>query len=87
MFLRSKPNTIDQAHKQLGCSVVLQAIKDYFDAKSEKEKRRILEDLCSDWMILISDGMSEITARKLLSDPQGIEARIKSNEETEKLIC
>lgn len=82
MFVKSKPNTVDQAHKQLGYAVVLQAIKDYFDPKFKKKKIKIIQELCSDWMIFISDGLSEIAAQKLLSDPKAIENRINNLSET-----
>lgn len=82
MFVKTKPNPIDLAHQQLGYAVVFQAIKDYFDTKSENEKIGIIRDLCSEWMISISDGLSKIAAQKLLSDPKAIEKRINNLSET-----
>ena len=84
----NKVNPIDKAHQQLGYSVTLQAIKDFFKARTEAQRNAIIKELKSDWMILISNGMSEIAAQKLLSNPDEIEARLKDKDEEEKkLLC
>lgn len=62
--------------KQLAAAIMLQAAKDYFNT-SENGKKVIINDLCSEWMLFLTDGQSEIISEKLLSDPEGIKTRIK----------
>lgn len=87
MFTVNKPNPIDTAHQQLGYSVTLQAVKDFFKARTEAQRNAIIKDLNSEWMILISNGISEIAAQKLLTNPDEIEKRLNNEEKDEVLLC
>lgn len=92
MFVQPPKNPINEAYKQLGFAIVLQAVKDYF-AFPEASKRVIIKDLKSDYLNFITNGTAKVVAEKLLKEPKAIKERlrkedVKANKNTEeKMIC
>jgi hypothetical protein len=71
-------------YKQLGYAIALQAIRDFFKTNSERSKAKIIKDLKSPYMDLLTNGLSIILAEKLETNPAEIEARIKKQESEEE---
>lgn len=81
----------DYAIKQLAAAVMLQAVKDYFNApdtirKTIMSKAQIIKDLRSRWMRELTDGMSVIVAKQLLTHPAEIYARVFKYESEDEAI-
>lgn len=56
--------------KELGCAVVLESIKEFFEEVDNVYKqRKIIRELCSEWMDWLSDGYSLMVARELKNNP------------------
>ena len=81
----------DQNIHNLACAIILRAVKDYFkkrkyatSKKTEdmflKKRKAILKDLRSDYMDLISGGMSVIVAEQLEKNPKQIFARLQRED-------
>jgi hypothetical protein len=68
-------NTIKN-YKQLGCAVVLQALKDFFDG-TDKQKKAIIKQLKSEWMNFISDNLAWRLAEELEKNPKEVKRRFK----------
>lgn len=67
----------DFAIRELACSVVMQAVRDYVSKNATRRKRQaILDDLRSEWMIFLSNGTSLLVAEKLEKEPEIIAERL-----------
>lgn len=62
-------------YRNLGCAIVLQATKDYFEETTEMQKA-ILKDLRSGHLIALSDGISLTVAEELENNPKSIAERL-----------
>lgn len=69
---------MDTSVKNLGAAIIMQAVKDYFNATSY-QKREIIKDLKSDWLDFITNGTSIIVAERLTTNPEEIKNRIGVN--------
>lgn len=67
-------------YRNLGCAIVLQATKDYFEETPEMQKV-ILKDLRSGHLIALSDGISLTVAEELENNPKEIGVRLKKLKE------
>ena len=67
------------AIKELAAAVLLQATKDYFDETDEVQEA-ILNDLRSDWLEFLTDGMSVIVAEQITLHPEEIIIRLRREE-------
>jgi hypothetical protein len=67
------------AIKELAAAVLLQATKDYFD-ETDKVQEAILNDLRSDWLEFLTDGMSVIVAEQITLHPEEIIIRLRREE-------
>ena len=66
------------AIRQLAAAVVMQAVKDYFGAKSTPKRRtQILKDLRSAWMQNLTNGTSANVAEQLELHPEEIRKRMR----------
>jgi hypothetical protein len=64
--------------KCLASAVMLQATKDYFAYSATDEKRKaILKELRSNWMYMLTDGVSIVVAERLEKHPKEIKERLK----------
>jgi hypothetical protein len=70
----------DHSIKELGCAIIMQAVKDYF-AGTEKQKCTILKDLRSSYMDMLTNGLSVVTAEQLEKHPNEIAERLRRNPE------
>ena len=69
-------------YRNLGCAIVLQAAKDYCDlATTAAMKRKILKDLRSGHLCMLSDGTSLVVAEQLEKNPKEIAIRLKKYKE------
>lgn len=64
-------------YRQLAFAVLMQAVRDYCRTTSETTKIVILQDLRTDYMDNITDGMSIVAAEKLELYPKDIAARLR----------
>lgn len=72
---------MDRCIRNLASAVLLQAAKDYCDlGTNEKRKRVIIKDLNSQWMLFLTDGMSENVAQELQYNEKEISVRLKKSE-------
>lgn len=82
----------DQNLRNLACAIILQAAKDYFtrneyktEEKTErmfaKKRKKILADLRSPYMDLLSSGTSIVVAEQLELHPEDIVARLRQHHE------
>ena len=70
--------------RQLAASVMLQAVKDYFDETYPQKKRKIIpKELRSRWMQEFTNGISLVVAEQLELHPEEIRARILKCESEE----
>ena len=67
-------------YRNLGCAIVLQATKDYFESTPAMQ-RAILKDLRSGHLSMLSDGISLTVADELESNPKEIAIRLKRYKE------
>ena len=67
-----------QNYRQLGFAIAYQAVKDFFSASKSKRKV-ILKDLRSDWMIFLTEGMSDQVAEQLELRPDEIKKNLRRN--------
>lgn len=71
----------DQNIKNLAAAIIMQAVKDYFNAEGVPAKQQaVLKDLRSAYMDFITSGMSPVVADHLEKHPDEIRARIKREE-------
>ena len=68
-------------YRQLAFAILMQAVKDYCKTTSQKTKIAILQDLRTDYMDEITDGMSVVVAEKLELCPEDIAARLRQHHE------
>jgi uncharacterized protein YeeX (DUF496 family) len=69
-------------YRNLGCAIVLQAVKDYCEPKcSNAMKGAIMKNLKSDYLIQLSDGLSLVAATELQKNPKEIAIRLGKLEE------
>ena len=69
-------------YRNLGCAIVLRAVKDYCKPKiSNAKKGAIMKDLKSDYLIQLSDGLSLTVAEELKKHPKEIAKRLGELEE------
>lgn len=69
-------------YRNLGCAIVLQAAKDFCDPVTNTAMRRkILKDLRSGHLIMLSDGISLSVADELEKNPKEIAIRLKKYKE------
>lgn len=66
----------EKNYRQLAYAILLQAVRDYCKTTSEGTKFKILQDLRSDYMDYITDGMSIVVAEQLEQNPKEIAARL-----------
>lgn len=72
----------DQSIRNLACAIIMQAVKDYFEANTtDKQRNAILKDLRSSRMDFISNGTSVIVAEQLELHPKEIAARMRQHHE------
>lgn len=64
-------------YRQLAFAILMQAVRDYCRTTSETTKIVILQDLRTDYMDNITDGMSIVAAEKLELYPKDIAARLR----------
>ena len=75
-------------YRQLGKAITYQAIRDF--AKKDdnpEEQQKIIKELRSGYMHLVSEGLSDIVADKLETNPNALCDRVKKDEEEEKRKC
>ena len=64
-------------YRNLGCGIVLQAVKDFFEPFiSVAKKNKILKDLRSGHLVALSDGLSLVVAEQLEKNPKEIAERL-----------
>ena len=74
----------DTAIRNLACAVMMQAVRDFCKShENSKERTAILKDLRSNWMDLLTDGMSITVAKQLELHPDEIAERIRKNKDDE----
>ena len=74
------------AIRHLACSVVLQAVRDYFSKGVTPAMRKvILKDLRSSWMDFFTNGTSVNVAEQLELHPEKIKERLRRNAKEGKL--
>ena len=61
--------------KSLTASIIMQAVRDFFDYPHQKYT--ILQELRSEWMDYITDGLSVVIADELEKHPKEIAERMK----------
>lgn len=66
---------MDTSIKNLGAAIIMQAVKDYFEATTHQQKA-IIKDLKSDWLDFITNGTSIVVADRLKSNPEDIRRRL-----------
>lgn len=67
---------MNDAYKQLGYAVAIQALKDFFYT-TEENKKVIIKDLKSKWMDWLTGGLSVQLAEKLETEPKEVKKRFK----------
>ena len=70
--------------RQVAAKVTLQAVKDFF-ASSTEGKQKILKDLRSAWMRMLTDGTSVNVAEQLEKHPEKIRERMRRHYKKEVL--
>lgn len=88
----NKTNKVDEAYRQLGYAIVMQAVKDYLKASDDENKNAVLKDLQGEWLNSLTDGTARIVAERLLVDAEGIKERIfkaesEETKESEEFVC
>jgi hypothetical protein len=74
----------DAQTRNLACAIIMQAVKDYFDANGKPKKQKIiLKELRSKWMDFITNGTSVIVAEQLELHPEEIRERLQKHREME----
>ena len=72
----------DAQTRNLTCAIIMQAVKDYFDANGNTKKQEtILKELRSKWMDFITNGTSVIVAEQLELHPEEIRERLEKHHE------
>lgn len=75
---------MEENYKALGCAVITQAIKDYFNKETDKEeKKEIIRDLKSPWMDYLTNGLSLMAAQQLKENPGAICRKLRKVEKEE----
>lgn len=67
---------MDRCVSSLGSAVLLQAAKDYCDAKTPQMKSKIIRELKGDWMIFLTDNFSVVVAEQLQKNEAIIAQRL-----------
>lgn len=73
---------MDEILNNIGCKVILQAVRDYFRGSTAK-KQLILKDLRSVWMEWLTNGKSLWYADQLEYHPEAIRENLRKYEEEE----
>lgn len=69
-------------YKNLGAAIVLEAVKEYFEPKTDDTKKKvILKELRSDYVYQFSGGMSLVVAEQLEKHPKEIAERLGKCQE------
>ena len=68
-------------YRQLAFAILLQAVTDYCKTTSESTKFKILQDLRTEYMDSLTDGMSIVVADQLEQNPKEIAARLRQHHE------
>lgn len=77
--------TYDENYRQLGRAITYEAIKEFAEEKNNpKRQHKIIKELRSKHMDLVSEGLSVILADKLETNPNEICDRVKKLEEEEQ---
>lgn len=72
-------------YRQLGKAITYEAIKEFAEEKNNPKKQdKIIKELKTPYMSLISEGLSVIAAEKLEANPTEICDRVKKMEEDEE---
>ena len=72
-------------YKNLGCAIVLEAVKEYFEVgTTDSKKKTILKHLKQDFIVAISDGLSLVVAEQIKKNPKEIAMRLKKCKEETK---
>lgn len=72
-------------YRQLGKAITYEAIREFIEKEDKpKEQAKIIRQLRSGYMDLISGGLSVILAEKLETNPEPICARVRKEEEERK---
>lgn len=69
----------EENYRQLGAAIGLQAVKDYA-VETPAMQKKIIKDLRSEYMELITQGASVFLAEKLETDPDEIIDRVRKME-------
>ena len=72
---------METRYRHLGVKVVEQAVRDFFNAVDEGQRKKVLRELRSQWVDLITFGLGPIVAEQLKLHPKEIEKRFKNIEE------
>jgi hypothetical protein len=73
---------MDEILNNIGCKVILQAVKDYF--RKPKSQKAILKDLRSTWMDWLTGGKSLWYADQLEHHPETIRENLRKIEAAEE---
>lgn len=69
---------INEAYKNLGMTVVLTSVEDYFN-EDEEGQNSILDFLSSDYAHSISEGLSKDILVRLINDPMGVKSLLSNS--------
>lgn len=67
---------MDKCINALAAAVMLQAVKDYCDARTPQMKSKIIRELKGDWMIFLTDNFSIVVAEQLQKNEKMIVQRL-----------
>ena len=67
---------MEKCINSLAAAVLLQAAKDYCDAKTPQMKSKIIRELKGDWMIFLTDNFSVVVAEQLQKNEKTIAQRL-----------
>lgn len=72
----------EESIRRLAAAVTLQAVRDYFaKGASDKKRKKILKDLRSPWMDMLTNGTSVNVAEQLEKHPAEIRERLRKHHE------
>lgn len=70
-----------EAIRKLSDAVLAEAVKEYFEKETTKEKQRvIIKDLHSNWMDFFTDGKSILVAEALVRNHEEIKRKLEGIE-------
>lgn len=78
---------LNDMYDKLGRTIVIRAVRDYYESEDEEYKDDILDFLSSEYAFIISDGLSRNIFLRMLDYPSEVENAVrneleKSNEES-----